>query len=235
MVTEYVLHSRKVLALDTSSSKLSLAISTDAELLASVVDASGLPHSQQLYPFIQNSLRDLQLSVSDIDVFAVNTGPGSFTGLRVGLAASLGLAFTLGKPLWGISALDALAYEVGLIAMPIAIILDAARGEYFVGFRQLQSELSIRVIGEDQVISRAQIPQALNATLGDVETVFIGAGASVLWHELAGNRQWILAETPAFLTSTIAKWVAKQSLVISPSNVEAYYLRPCDAEIKKAI
>lgn len=203
-------------------------------ILLSLVDDSGLPHSQRLFPLLENTLRKFHFSLSAIDLFAVNIGPGSFTGLRVGLAAIKGLAFTVRRDVLGITALDALTYAAGRVGIPVGVILNASRGEVFVGIRKLLKDSSVQIIGQDRVVSSAQAIQEFYAQVGTDETVFIGDGATDLWPEFAANPLWHLAVTPNSLAPTIATWASNQSSYNISPQIEAYYIRPSDAEIKKS-
>ena len=98
----------KLLALDTSTEYLSLALWIDGETRARDLLA-GQQHSQLILPMLAELLRENQLTLSDLDGIAFGAGPGSFTGLRIGMATAKGIAFAAGKPLWAVSSLAALA------------------------------------------------------------------------------------------------------------------------------
>ena len=225
---------RITLAVDTSQSALSLALARDAEVLASIIDASGLSHSQRFFPLVAETLESLNLSVAEIDCFVVNTGPGSFTGLRVGIAAVKGVTSTLGKPLFGISAIDATALTIADLDVPIIVLLNATRGEMFYGVRKRQMDLALQQIGIDQVISFAQLQPEVAAQMDNDEAIFIGNGAADYWPALAANRKWRRAETPSSLAPTMAIWASRQAPITADAKVEAYYIRPSDAEVKLA-
>jgi len=99
----------KVLAIDTSTSVASVAIVDDKGLLGEYTINDNKTHSQKLVPMLEELLRNLKLGVNDIDVFAAVTGPGSFTGLRIGVTTVKSLAYAANKPVVGITSLDALA------------------------------------------------------------------------------------------------------------------------------
>ena len=98
-----------VLALDTTSRQGSSAVAIDGRVLLELASDASLPQATRLPGELQTVLSRTRLALRDVDAFAVAVGPGSFTGLRVGIATMQGLAFDAGKPLVGISALDALA------------------------------------------------------------------------------------------------------------------------------
>ncbi len=123
----------RVLAVDTSSPRGSLAIVGPEGVLAEarVVTAEG--HSRWLLPAVSALLQGLALDARAIDVFAVTTGPGSFTGLRVGLGSVQGLAMASGRPCVGLSTLDVLAASASGSSGMIVALIDAFRGEVFAG------------------------------------------------------------------------------------------------------
>lgn len=102
-----------VLALDTSSKATSLAIARGAEVLKSISIAVDEKRSDRLWSEVQSLLAGLDLTIADVDAFAVCVGPGGFTGLRIGMAAAKGFAFALNKPIVGVTSLEAAAFAAG--------------------------------------------------------------------------------------------------------------------------
>ena len=102
-----------ILALDTSGPSLSIAIAREGALVYEATLHSGLTHSQNLMPMVESALNVLQLKPSDLSLLAVADGPGSFTGVRIGVAAAKGLARAFNTPCVGIDALEALAWGTG--------------------------------------------------------------------------------------------------------------------------
>jgi tRNA threonylcarbamoyladenosine biosynthesis protein TsaB len=121
----------KILGVDTSTDLCGLAIADDAGILGRHEARIGLTHNEWLLVYIDRLLRDLTLTLSDLDGFAVAIGPGSFTGLRVGLATVQALAVAAGKPLVPVSTLEAMAATVPNGRHSIAPMLDARRGEVY--------------------------------------------------------------------------------------------------------
>jgi tRNA threonylcarbamoyladenosine biosynthesis protein TsaB len=121
-----------ILAINTSSFQFSLALlDKDGTLRAEHVMAGGAGRFAGMFPALENLLSALESSIGDVSALAVAIGPGSFTGLRVGLAAAKGFAHALKAPLVGISSLEALACQLAGASAVIAPILDARRGEVF--------------------------------------------------------------------------------------------------------
>ena len=95
----------RVLALETSAKACSAAVTGDGLVLASAFQCTGLTHSRTLMPMVESMLKNADLTAADCDAIAVANGPGSFTGIRIGVSAANGLAFALNKPTVGISTL----------------------------------------------------------------------------------------------------------------------------------
>jgi tRNA threonylcarbamoyladenosine biosynthesis protein TsaB len=125
-----------ILAIDTSSSEARLAVSASESVIATLTIRNNLPHSQTLFSQISTLLELAYIKVEEISAFAVGTGPGSFTGLRVGLAAVKGLADSLNKPCLGIDSLDLHALASGIDGAHL-VMLGAGRGEVYCGFRDV--------------------------------------------------------------------------------------------------
>src|SRR5438094_4144971 len=123
----------RVLAVDTSSERGSVCITEGREVLGEVRLASSVQYSERLFRSIEFLLQHLPFGLSDIDLFVAARGPGSFTGLRVGLAAMEGFAAAHGKPGAGISTLEALAWKTGVRDAWVAPLIDARRGDIYGG------------------------------------------------------------------------------------------------------
>lgn len=120
----------KILALETSAKSVSAAVAEDGVILAAAYQNNGLTHSRTLMPLVDSMLCNASLTLDDIDLIAVAHGPGSFTGLRIGLATVKGLAFVNNTPCAGVSTLEALALpQQG--EGTVLCALDARRGEVY--------------------------------------------------------------------------------------------------------
>lgn len=101
----------KILAVDSSAKSASVAVSQDGKLISECFVNAALTHSRTLMPMVDNVLSQADLKIDDIDAFCVNIGPGSFTGIRIGVAAVKGLAIKDNKPCAGVSTLESIAYN----------------------------------------------------------------------------------------------------------------------------
>lgn len=122
-----------ILALDTSSPSGSLAILRDEKVIGAVATTSAEIYSSRIFRHLEFLFGELSLRLEDIELFAVAAGPGSFTGLRVGLAAVKGWAEVYGKPIAAVSKLEAVAVQSRSSAKMVLSVLDARRKEFYWG------------------------------------------------------------------------------------------------------
>ena len=120
-----------ILAVDTSANVASAALMCDGVLMAETMLNNKKTHSEKLMPMIDDILKNSGIDISEIDLFAVANGPGSFTGLRIGVSAVKGLAHASNKPIVGISTLEGLAYNLFYTDGIISPIMDARRSQVY--------------------------------------------------------------------------------------------------------
>lgn len=123
-----------MLAIDSATPVVGLALLNDQKVMREEFMNYKRTHSETLMPGIDRVLHDCELTVSDLDVIAVTIGPGSFTGLRIGLAAAKGLSMACGKPLVGVSTLDVLAHNIVFSDNLVCPLLDARKQEVYTAF-----------------------------------------------------------------------------------------------------
>ena len=168
----------KILAVDTTATSASVAVCENKNVLATYTQKNGLTHSETLLPMIEATLKNLKLTPDDIDMFAVSEGPGSFTGVRIGVAALKGLAFGKNKICVGTSTLDALARNAcGLPGKFLAVpVMDARRSQlYNAVFEYSDGELTR--LCEDRLISAAELEQELAGAA--LPVYFFGDGYAI--------------------------------------------------------
>ena len=121
-----------IINLETSSTNCSVSIGLDGKVIAlKELDDTGYSHSENLHVFIKEILKEASLSFNDIDAIAVSKGPGSYTGLRIGVSAAKGLCFSLDVPLISILTLESLAYQLKIEEGFLLPLLDARRMEVY--------------------------------------------------------------------------------------------------------
>lgn len=132
-----------------------------------------LSHSRKLLSLINYAVEKIGIDINTIDGYAVSTGPGSFTGLRIGIGTIKGLAMASGKPVVGISTLEALSYSVFLNPALICPILDARKNEVYASLFRYQEGKLVRLI-DDMVISPKELLSNINE-----KTIFLGDAVGV--------------------------------------------------------
>lgn len=183
----------KVLGLDTATLTSGIAIVDDQRVLAEARhDASA--RTADLLVAIDRVCREAGVAPTELDAIAVGAGPGSFTGLRIGMATAKGIAFAAGKPLWAVSSLGALAF--GHSGFVVAV-LDARRSEVFAG-----CYLDGVLVGEERVMAPADVAPWVASLAGDRPVVYVGdmlapsittpSGAAVACLALSGTRVDVL-------------------------------------------
>jgi len=124
----------RILAVETATPQGSIALADDSGVLVEIQSPEGMAHARWLMPAIEQLFRETGLSLEEIDGLAVSAGPGSFTGLRIGLSTAKGLALAAGKPVVAVPTLDALARPVPSRRRLLCPILDARKKEVYAAF-----------------------------------------------------------------------------------------------------
>jgi len=219
----------RVLAVDTSSPRGSLAVVGPDGVLAEarVVTAEG--HSRWLLPAVSALLQGLAIGARTIDVFAVTTGPGSFTGLRVGLGSVQGLALASGRPCVGLSTLDVLAASAAGSSGTIVALIDAFRGEVFSGVYDAAGRLR----GERTVGALADLlgrVPAGSAFVGDVAV----AEREAIRDAVPGATfpEWARFLAPALAAKALP--LAASGSTVSAADLRPVYLRAADIRPSRA-
>ena len=163
----------KILSIDTSSKICTVAVLENERLLKEYSQNNGLTHSETLMPIIQNVFNDLNISLKDIDLIVCDKGPGSFTGIRIGVATALGFSDSLSIKAIGISSLEALAYNVKNDGV-ICSLIDAKNDNVYVGvFEKIDKNYILR-----RKFSAEKIMNVLNEfKSAEYNVTFVGDGA----------------------------------------------------------
>jgi tRNA threonylcarbamoyladenosine biosynthesis protein TsaB len=236
-----------VLAIDTTSEHGGVALFRDGECLASVPNTGSSGYSVALFLAVDQALAEAGaklskpvLSLQDVDLFAAANGPGSFTGIRTGLAATQGWATALNRPAVGLSILRAMALEAQPSSEWAASIMDARRGEFFLGlFCRLEngSGNDYKTDGEGLVLKpnelqalleeRLNSPASLTAIIRDhdeaAQTLRRELSNAIEWRTVSGN----LLES----ISRLALEAHRRGTAQSAAELDACYIRRSDAEL----
>lgn len=235
----------RILGVDTATSIASVALIDDEALLAEEVYGADVPaqakknHAEIILPLIQSVLSSGRFTLGDLSGIAVSIGPGSFTGLRIGLATVKGLAFSSGLPTVGVSTLLAMAATAADFDGTICSLLDARKHEVYFGmFRRLEKRLV--AIGGESVVSILTAVEALRAHVSaGAQVLAVGDGAKAYDKILREALDGGLTLTQKNTSSVAAQvaFLARARLADSPSdNVGALtpvYLRRPEAESRK--
>lgn len=232
----------QILALDTSSPAGSLAILRDHSVIGTIGTASTEIYSSRVFRHLDFLLSELALRLQDFDLFAVAVGPGSFTGLRVGLAAVKGWAEVFGKPIAAVSTLEAVAAQSKSRAGAVVSVMDARRNELYWGiYKREESDGAARFVlqGEEcagpreefvRTILRSQAEQELSIATPAPEFV-----SKVLQEAADGNAARIAVEqVSCFLAPEIGRlgWMrARAGKLADALTLDANYVRHSDAEL----
>lgn len=155
-----------ILAVDSSSKVATVALMKDDKLLGEITLNDKKEHSVILMTIIENLLSNNNINIDDIDGYVVSKGPGSFTGLRIGMATIKGLSFGSNKPYVSISSLDALALSVANFDGIICPIMDALRNSVYTSLYKGQSTANISCSGEsDNINVKSELPNSLEKIL----------------------------------------------------------------------
>ena len=218
-----------ILALESSAKSVSCAVCDGTELLGQYFQNSKLTHSRTLLSMAESLLQNLDVALSEIELIAVSNGPGSFTGVRIGVAAAKGLAWGLGIPVCGVSPLQAMAYQTPEPGHLLCCVMDARRGEVYNALFKWEDSMPVRLC-DDRAISL----DALAAELRGIHSpcLLLGDGAAVSYEALsaAGVRCLMAPELHRWQTAYGVALAAVNGEHISSAQLAPVYLRPSQAE-----
>jgi tRNA threonylcarbamoyladenosine biosynthesis protein TsaB len=223
----------KVLGIDTSTMTAGVGIIDEDEVLVDLKFDVKITYSEVLLSTIDLALKTVGLKIGDLDGFAISIGPGSFTGLRIGLSTIKGLCFASGKPLASVPSLDALATLSLYCRYPVAPLLDAKKDQVYAAIYDT-SDGKLRRKSEYLVIDVDNLVKKIAE-----KTLFVGAGARLYQRELIG----LLGKKACFATgeqstpsgASVAR-IGLNKLVDGQTeditDLEPLYIRMSEAELK---
>lgn len=222
----------RILALETSAKAVSAAVSEDGRILASGYLDTGLTHSRTLMPVVEALLKNAGLTVRDCDAMAAAVGPGSFTGIRIGVAAAKGLAFAADKPVVGVSTLAAMARNVAFSDGLVVCAMDARRRQVYNALFQAREGRLTRLT-EDRAISLEDLAAELKASPLPKHLVGDGAALCFRYMEEAGVSCRMapphLMMQNAMSVALTAEDEARAGRLLSVQELLPVYLRPPQA------
>jgi len=165
-----------ILAFESSAKAASVALCRDNKLISQYSQMSGLTHSRTLLPMAEDLLKNAEMSMKDVDAFAVAHGPGSFTGIRIGVSTVKGLAWATDKPCVGVSTLEAMAWHGVSAGGYICPVMDARRNQVYNALFEVKDGKPIRLT-EDRPIALSELIEEVKALNGPV--FLVGDGAEI--------------------------------------------------------
>ncbi|MEZ4600477.1 MAG: tRNA (adenosine(37)-N6)-threonylcarbamoyltransferase complex dimerization subunit type 1 TsaB [Syntrophotaleaceae bacterium] len=221
-----------LLSIDTSTPAGSIAVSRGDQLLGELLVNSPATHTDRLLLSMERLLQDVAIDLGEIDAFAVAVGPGSFTGLRVGVATAKGLALATGKPVIGVSSLQSLAAQIPFCRYPVCAMMDARKKEVYGGLYRWEGGLPA-LQGREVVLPPEKMLEQL-----DGEVLFVGNGSAVYRTMIVrrlGQRAhfapWCLDLPRASTLSTLALSAYRNGRTLSALELLPTYIRPSEAEL----
>ncbi len=240
-----IIHSPIILAVDTSSTESSLSVSRGESIIVTLNVRNDRPHSQVLFSQLSAVLKLAEKNIQDVSAFAVSAGPGSFTGLRVGLAAVKGLADSLEKPCLGLDSLDLHALASGIDGAHL-VMIDAGRSEVYCGFREVSSgDIVLRSV-KDCVGDPISVLRPLMLYVSQPILNIIGDGGYRYREEIAasireleknrgefdGVKQLVFIRPLRCISAALACSAARLIRLNQTPPVKPHYIRKSDAELK---
>ena len=219
------------LAMESSAKPASVAICSDGALLGQYYQNNGLTHSRTLLAMLDSLLKNLDVAMSDIEQIAVASGPGSFTGVRIGVSAAKGLAWGLDIPICGVSTLEAIAYQNPGQDSIVCPVMDARRNQVYNALFQWREGSLIR-IRNDRAIALDELADDLT-TLNE-PILLVGDGAEISYTHL------IRTMSDIHMAHSLARYQSAYGVALAAANnepisaieLEPRYLRPSQAEQK---
>ncbi|MDD3443998.1 MAG: tRNA (adenosine(37)-N6)-threonylcarbamoyltransferase complex dimerization subunit type 1 TsaB [Zavarzinia sp.] len=214
-----------VLAFDCATGPTSVAVRRDGELAARADDARPQGQAESLVPLIGAVLQQAGIAPAALDRIAVTLGPGSFTGVRIAIAAARGLALALGRPVFGYSSLDVMAAALPPSDLPTLVAIDARRGEAYVRLFAADGPALTPPFALPLDDAAARLPG------GDLRLA--GSGAPLVATRLGDRARVVLPDVvpDAAVLALMAEGAAPEHGLITP---EPLYLRPPDAKLPGA-
>lgn len=220
----------KILSLDSTSVTASVAITENGKTLAENFINNGLTHSQTLMPLVEKTLKDADVSVKDIDLFAVTNGPGSFTGVRIGIASVKGMADALNKPCFAVSTLEAIAEPLKNEDCIACAVMDARCNQVYTAIFDGGKRLY-----EDKAVLIDELGEELKQY--NKKVVFIGDGAKICYEKLNENlsNTQIADDNIRYIHASSIGRLTEEKLIngentTKSANLVPFYLRLPQAE-----
>lgn len=223
----------KILALESSAVAASVCVCEDEELIAQSFQHTGLTHSRTLMPMCRDLLENCGLGLEEMELIAVAAGPGSFTGLRIGVAAAKGLAWPGDKPCAGVSTLEAMSWPLAHLDGDICAVMDARRSQVYNALFTAGGGTLTRRCG-DRAVSIEALAEELK--IRGKAQILVGDGAKLCYNELIGSGLDVRLAPPHLLYQSAwgvargALELARRGGLVSAAALTPTYHRLSQAE-----
>lgn len=222
----------KILALETSAKSVSAAVVENGAVLASAYQNTGLTHSRTLMPLVDGMLKAAELPLENVDLIAVAQGPGSFTGLRIGVAAAKGLAWAKDLPCCGVSTLVAMAQNLRHLNGEIVCAMDARRNQVYNAVFEAKDGRLTR-LSEDRAIGLAQLAEEVKNRSST--KIIVGDGAHLCYNYLLeAGIPCRMAPAQLRMQSAVGVALAAEELAAEGKTVSAHQLVPVYLRLSQA-
>ncbi|MDI6777494.1 MAG: tRNA (adenosine(37)-N6)-threonylcarbamoyltransferase complex dimerization subunit type 1 TsaB [Syntrophales bacterium] len=221
------------LAIDTSTKTASIALLDDDMVLAEVLISLNLHHCATLLPAMENLTRMAGITPGKVDLLVCTIGPGLFTGLRIGVSTVKGLALTTGRPVVGVSTLDALALNLVYLSMTICPMLDAGKKHVYTAIYKMGRKDIPEKIGEEMIANVGKFLENLDK---DEDIIFVGDGAvkhRELIKEILPERSFLAFAHHQFIRAAAVGMLGRRKFndgdILDSVTFTPRYLRPFGA------
>lgn len=222
----------KILALETSAKSVSAAVTEDGTVLASTYQNTGLTHSRTLMPLVDAMLKNSGISLEEIGLVAVAAGPGSFTGLRIGVSAAKGLAWTLDLPCCAVSTLAAMAQNVRHMDATVVCAMDARRNQIYNAVFSAHYG-SLDRLAPDRAIGLPELAAELKND--EKEKIIVGDGAKLCYtYLLEAGIPCSMAPAALVMQNAVGVALAAGEMAARGETVSARDLAPSYLRLSQA-
>jgi len=217
----------KILAIESSAKAVSAAVCEEGKILAYSYQNNGLTHSRPLLPLVEDMLKNSDMRLTDIELIAAARGPGSFTGIRIGVAAAMGLSWGTDIPAVGVSTLEAMAFQLGFVDGLICAVMDARRSEVYNALFEVRGGEPVRLC-EDRAISLSDLCEDIKKYKN--KYFLVGDGAELCYNYLLSK------DVPAFLAPEHLRYQSAYGVALAAGRarydkvLKPVYLRLSQAE-----
>ncbi len=225
----------KILSVECSATPCSVAISENGKILASAFTNVKLTHSQTLMPMVESVLRSSLLNIKDIGAFAVSGGPGSFTGIRIGISAVKGMAQAGNLPCISVSTLESMAQNYSDTECFVCAVMDARCNQVYNALFSNENGVCERLCEDRALAIDDLVPQIVELAKKGKKIYIVGDGAEIFYESVKDTENVLLSDEQrrfqnAVGVSAVAKVMFENNNHITPEGLQPKYLRLPQAE-----